>query len=75
MTKSEKLKELGYEWSERRNCWFKFECSFIKLIYLDCINYFLDVGVIHHQYEADNIKRLYEEVRDDFHKVMGCIDD
>ena len=76
MTKSEKLKQLDYEWSERKNCRFKLEeCSFVKIIDLTCCDYGLDVGIIHHQYEVDNIKHLYEEVKDDFHKVMECEDD
>lgn len=76
MTKSEKLKQLGYEWSKRKDWRFKLEeYSFVKIIDLICYDYGLDVGVIQHQYEANNVKQLYEEVKDDFHKVMECEDD
>ena len=75
MTKTEKLKQLGYTYNNKKYEWFKLENGFVKIIDLDCYNYKLDVGVVYSKYELKEASNIYDQLREDFNEVMECEDD
>ncbi len=75
MTKTEKLKQLGYTYNYKKYEWFKLENGFVKIINLDCYNYKLNVGIIDLKHRLDDAKEIYDDLHFDFKEVMECEDD
>lgn len=75
MTKTEKLKQLGYTYDQKKYEWFKFENGFFKIIDLDCYNYKLDVGIIYLKSELKKALNVFDELLKDFLEVEECEDD
>ena len=75
MTKTEKLKQLGYTYNQNKYERFKLENGFIKIIDLNCYDYKLDVGIIHIKPQLDDAKKVYDWLHEDFKEVMRCEDE
>ena len=77
MTKTEKLKQLGYTYDNEKYQWvrIRYEYSCIMVIDLIHYNYWLKVRNVYVKDQLKMVLKIFKQLKKDFEEVLECEDD